>query len=187
GGINSCFVLPEHGIFPNNGRAVLLFRQLLDISRNSPHSVMYMNYALGLLFMEISQLFYQENTKPPVTGKANAKMENIIEWIRINYQKKLSLPHIAKIFEYNPDYLSTAFRKYTGLPIMKYITLAKINEAKCLLLNTRKSVKEITFMLNFSEEKVFTKCFKNLEHVSPYKYRTAFSRAKLVKGHTKKR
>ncbi|MDR1972710.1 MAG: AraC family transcriptional regulator [Treponema sp.] len=108
-------------------------------------------------------------------------MEKIIEWIRVNYNLKMGMEKIAKIFFYNPDYLSTAFRKYTGYPLMKYITMVRISNAKKMLLNTSEGIKEIAYKVGFDDEKVFMKRFKQLEGISPTTYRNAFSRTKIVR------
>jgi YesN/AraC family two-component response regulator len=113
-------------------------------------------------------------------------MEKLTEWVRINYNKQLNLFRIAKQFHYNPDYLSTAFKKHTGVPLMKYITMSRIEAAKKELLNTHLSIKEIAFKIGFSDEKNFIKRFKLFEGVTATTYRNAFNKTKLVRGNSKK-
>ncbi|MDR3147838.1 MAG: helix-turn-helix transcriptional regulator [Treponema sp.] len=145
---------------------------------------MYANYAVSMLAMEITE----ESVQGYISSKrdTNHTMEKLLEWIRINYNKPLDLFRIAKQFSYNPDYLSTAFRKYTGIPLMKYIAAFRIEEAKKELLNTQFSVKEIAFRTGFSDEKNFIKRFKQSEGITASGYRNAFSKIKLVRGNTKK-
>jgi YesN/AraC family two-component response regulator len=108
-------------------------------------------------------------------------MEKIIEWIRVNYNLRIGIREIARSFFYNPDYLSTAFRRYTGCPLMRYITMVRISNAKNLLLNTSEGIKEIAYKVGFDDERAFMKRFKQLEDVSPTTYRNAFSRVKIVR------
>jgi YesN/AraC family two-component response regulator len=91
------------------------------------------------------------------------------------------MEEIAKRFSYNPDYLSTAFRKYTGYPLMKYITMVRISNAKKMLLNSGDGIKEIAYKVGFDDEKAFMKRFKQLEDITPTTYRNAFNRIKIVK------
>jgi YesN/AraC family two-component response regulator len=145
---------------------------------------MYANYALSMFTLEITEEFlrgYSSSKK-----SANHVMEKLLEWIRINSNKPLDLFRIAKQFNYNPDYLSTAFRKYTGTSLMKYITMFRIETAKKELLNTQFSIKEIAFRNGFNDEKNFIKRFKQLEGITATAYRNAFSKIKLVRGSTKK-
>jgi AraC-like DNA-binding protein len=174
------YTLPEFGEISSSGRAILIFRQLLDVARADCYSERLPNYALSLLAMEISQEFietrFQEKNR-----ELNPKMEKVIEWIRVNYNLRMSMEGIARNFLYNPDYLSTAFRKYTGWPLMKYITMVRIANAKKLLLNTGEGIKEIAYKVGFGDEKTFMKRFKQFEDVTPSTYRNAFSRVKIVR------
>jgi AraC-like DNA-binding protein len=178
--LSEYYTLPEYGRISSDGRAILIFRQLLDLARNNCYSERLPDYALSLLAMEISQEFIESHFQKK-NRDLNPKMEKVIEWIRVNYNLRVNMQEIARIFFYNPDYLSTAFRRYTGYPLMKYIAMARIANAKKLLLNTSDGIKEIAYKVGFDDEKAFMKRFKQLEDVSPTTYRNAFSRAKIVK------
>ncbi|MDR0583391.1 MAG: AraC family transcriptional regulator, partial [Treponema sp.] len=173
-------ILPEFGDISANGRATLIFRQLLDLARNDHYSDMLPNYALSLLAMEISQEFIESHFRKNIK-QSNPKMEKIIEWIRVNYNRRFTLDMIAKKFFYNSDYLSTAFKRYTGFPLMKYVNMVRISNAKRLLLESPDGIKEIAWEVGFEDEKVFLKRFKRQENITPSTYRNAFNRAKIVK------
>jgi AraC-like DNA-binding protein len=174
------YVLPEYGEILSNGRAILLFHQLLDIARKDCYSGQFPNYALSLLAMEISQEFVEVHIQDRGRER-KPKMEKIIEWIRVNYNVRTSLEEIARIFSYNPDYLSTAFRRYTGYSLMKYISKVRIMNAKKMLLNTGDEIKQIAYKVGFDDEKAFMKRFKQFEDITPTTYRNAFNRVKIVR------
>ncbi|GHU72679.1 hypothetical protein FACS189450_10910 [Spirochaetia bacterium] len=178
--ISDYYFLPEYGAVTPDGRAILMFRQLLDMGRSESYTRMIPNAALSLLALEISQelIAAHFNNKK---RDFNPRMEKIIEWIRVNYNASIDLDTIAHIFTYNPDYLSTAFRKYTGYPLMKYIAMVQIANAKKLLLNSSVGIKEIAYQVGFDDEKAFMKRFKQLEDITPTTYRNAFSRTKIVR------
>ena len=180
GHFSQYYILPEYGDLSANGRAVLIFRQLLDLARKDCYSAMLPNCALSLLCLEISQEFVESHFQRH-SRELKPKMEKIIEWIRVNYNLRFTLEELARIFTYNPDYLSTAFRRYTGMPLMRYISMVRIANAKKLLLNTGGSVKEIAGQVGFDDEKTFMKRFKQLEDITPSTYRNAFNRTKIVK------
>jgi AraC-like DNA-binding protein len=178
--ISRYYILPEYGNISAKGRATLIFRQLLDLARNDHYSDMLPNYALSLLAMEISQEFIESYFQKSIK-QSNPKLEKIIEWIRVNYNRRFTLAMIAKRFLYNPDYLSTVFKKYTGLPLMKYVNMVRISNAKRLLLENSECIKEIAWEVGFEDEKVFLKRFKQQENITPTTYRNAFNRTKIVK------
>jgi YesN/AraC family two-component response regulator len=175
------YILPEHGEISTSGRTVIIFRQLLDLTRDNCYSENLANCALSLLAMEITQEYIVNNFYHHTQKQLNQRLESIIEWIRINYNRKLTAQEIAQSFNYNPDYLSAAFRKYIKLPLMQYIYAVRIANAKRLLLNTDAYIKEIAYKTGFSNEKSFMKHFKKQEDTTPTAYRNAFSRLKIVK------
>ena len=174
------YILPEYGDISSNGRAVLIFRQLLDLARKDCYSEMLPNYALSLLAMEISQEFIEFYFQKK-NSEVSPKMEKIIEWLRVNFNRRFGMDEIAKNFSYNADYLSTAFRRYTGIPLMKYINMIRISNAKNQLLNTTDGIKEIAWRVGFEDEKSFMKRFKQFEGITPTTYRNAFHRSKILR------
>jgi AraC-like DNA-binding protein len=175
------YVLPEYGNLADNGRAIQIFRQLLDIARGNHYSGQLPNYALSLLAMEISNEFIEQNFSSFTDKEINPNMEKVIEWIRVNYNLHVTLEKMARTFNYSHTYLTVAFHKYSGISLMKYITKVRIENAKKSLLQTSEGINEIAWKTGFSDEKVFMKRFKQLEGMTPTKYRNAFSRTKVVK------
>jgi hypothetical protein len=91
------YTLPETGRISSDGRAILIFRQLLDLARNNCYSERLPNYALSLLALEISQEFIETHFQDK-NRELNPKMEKIIEWIRVNYNSRVNMQKIARIF-----------------------------------------------------------------------------------------
>ncbi|MDR3341483.1 MAG: AraC family ligand binding domain-containing protein [Treponema sp.] len=120
------YILPEFGEISTNGRAILIYRQLLDLARNNCYSEKLVNYTLSVLALEISQEYIERFHFNKKNKKLKPNMEKIIEWARINYCLHLPLSKIAHRFNYNPKYLSLSFREYTGMPLMRYITAIRI-------------------------------------------------------------
>jgi AraC-like DNA-binding protein len=175
------YILPEYGDIADNGKTIFIFRQLLDYARSKCYSENLPNYALSLLAMEISQEFIDRFIVQMAKDEINPHIERVVEWVRINYNRNYTLKKIASIFNYNPNYLSNAFRNYKQIPLMKYIAIAKINKAKELLVGTTFTIKEIAWQVGFSDEKTFMKRFKLIENLSPTHFRNAYSRVKLVR------
>ncbi|MDR0584399.1 MAG: AraC family transcriptional regulator [Treponema sp.] len=167
-----------NGVLSENHRAFLIFKQLLDLSRSDYYTEKLPDFALSLLALEISQEYIENNR---MSKSINPKMEKVIEWVRINYNLNRSLSDIARVFKCNPDYLSYTFHHYTGYPLMKYIAMIRVSNAKKLLLETDLTIKEIGYRVGYADEKEFMKRFKLMEEVTPKTYRNAFPRTKLVK------
>jgi len=173
--ISDNFIIPEVGELVQGARAILLFRQLLDASRRKSHSEYLSHYALSLLAMEISTDFISGYNVDRVTSTYK-NIAEIMEWIRINYSNNLSCVRVAEAFDYNPNYLSNAFKKYAGVSLIGYINRTKLNVAKKLLLGTNDPINAIAYAAGYKDEKYFMKVFKQQEGVTPSQYRSAFYR-----------
>jgi AraC-like DNA-binding protein len=179
---SNVYILPEYGSISSADRTSLIFRQLLDLANKRSYSKYLTNYALSLLAMEISQDFIDnmilQNEK---LTDINYKIIEIINWININHNSNPSIKKIAEIFNYNPDYLSLAFKKFTGLSLLKYINKTRISASKQLLLNSSFSIKEIAKQVGFNDDKHYMKLFKKFEDVTPTQYKNAYFRKNLNK------
>lgn len=171
------YVIPEYGVISFHKKVPLLFNQLLDLSRHEKlYSSYITNYAISLLVMEISQEFFDKYNK---TRQIPPKVINIMEWIQSNYYKPLTVNSIASEFGYNPDYLSTLFRKSTNKSLIHYINRTRIDIAKSLLVTYDISIKEATYSCGFTDEKYFMKTFKKFENMTPTEYKKAFAQKKI--------
>jgi YesN/AraC family two-component response regulator len=94
---------------------------------------------------------------------------------RSKNQKFLSVKEIAKVLRYNPDYLSSEYKKRTGVPLKQYINKVRVAMAKNLLVYDGLSVKEAAYTSGFKDAKYFAKVFKHLEKITPIEYKKKFS------------
>lgn len=179
---NSCFLLPEHGRLSLEKRSILLFVQLLDISKRSNYQINWnCRYALNLLLMEFTSEFLQ--TSNIAEGKIPSQVRNIIEYIRTHYDEPLSVETLAAQYNYHPTYLTTLIKKYTGYPVSSYINRTRIAVAKNILcVRDTLTIQEIASMCGFTDEKYFMRLFKKLEGITPSQYRNAFFIKKINKN-----
>ena len=69
------------------------------------------------------------------------------------------------------NYISRLFKAETGVNIIYYINLMKLEHAKELLADSDENVKSIAMMLGFDEPSYFNKLFNKTYGVSPTEYR----------------
>lgn len=170
----SYYIIPEYGEISLTQRAPLLFNQLLELSRNENlYFTQSIDYALSLLVMEISQEYIEVNYN--IKNNIPPKIAKVMEWIKENYYRDITIKEIAKEFGYNQDYLASVFRKATGCTIIQYINNTRINIAKSLITNYDVSIKEAAYTCGFMDEKYFMKIFKRMEGMTPSQYKNAFS------------
>ena len=177
---NDHFVLPEKGTLSPEKRTLLLFSQLLDISkRDNFRQTWRCHYSLNLLLAEFTEEFMSENDL--FDNRLPGNVKAIIEWIRVHYEEPLTVASLAEHFNYHPTYLTALIKQHTGHTVSYYITLYRINAAKNLLTAPPPKIttKSIAYMCGFRDEKYFLRIFKKMEGMTPSQYRNAFSEKKL--------
>ena len=78
---------------------------------------------------------------------------------------------LAERLGYTPHYFTRLFKAETGFTVKDFILRTKIDEAKCLLINTEMSVLNISESLKFSSQSYFTHQFERVEGMTPSQFR----------------
>ncbi len=83
----------------------------------------------------------------------------------------LSLRYLADELNINSSYLSSLFKKETGMTVTAYIIRQRINYAKHLLENTRLQIQTVAQYCGLGDVHYFSKLFKKETGVTPREFR----------------
>lgn len=114
-----------------------------------------------LLFSEMNKFF---------VGTSNSLIKNMCGYIINNIEQEINLQTISEEFFVNKKYLSTIFKKETGMNFIDYITFVKIERAKMILRDNTMKVYEAAAMLGYSDTEYFSRVFKAKTGTSPTDY-----------------
>ena len=95
----------------------------------------------------------------------------VIDYINEHYTEDISSASLSRQFGHDEAYFCRKFKKHTGLTIMKYIQILRIEKARMLLTETEQAVLDIAASCGFSDTAYFNKCFKNIYRVTPTQMR----------------
>jgi YesN/AraC family two-component response regulator len=101
---------------------------------------------------------------------------NIMRYLNENITQRLSLSLLSRIFFFNPEYLSSVFKKEVGISITKYINQQKARESVFYLSHSLMSVNEIAEFYHFCNASYYIKVFRQYFHQTPLEYRSALSK-----------
>ncbi len=93
-----------------------------------------------------------------------------IEYIRKNFREEISLTDIANYTGVNSSYLSRKFKKDCGKGVIEFLNSFRIEQAKMLMENGCKKVKEIAIEVGFYNYNYFFKVFKDNQGMTPLEY-----------------
>ncbi|TYP78247.1 helix-turn-helix domain-containing protein [Paenibacillus methanolicus] len=127
---------------------------------------------------EIERILIEEAIQPMVRvmkEKTNRQFRSLSDQVaaivREEYDKELSLELIADRLHYNPNYLSSIFRKEFGITFSEYLMNYRLDMAKKWLIETELSVKDIAERLQYQNPQNFIRSFRKKENVTPGAYR----------------
>ncbi|MCI7767825.1 MAG: AraC family transcriptional regulator [Oscillospiraceae bacterium] len=100
-----------------------------------------------------------------------------MEYIFHHRTARLTAKELADILQINRSYLSTLFKKETGIGISEFIRREKIKAAENMLKFSDYSYSEIGEYFGFASQSHFTECFKKETGMTPKEYRKRFSQS----------
>jgi len=147
------------------------FKQMLDTRNITKAREVRL---LGLLHLFLSQLI-EENGQEPVNKAGSNKIEQyvkkIVEYIEINYSRKISIKEIANFVNLDRSYMGLIFKKYFNVSPQEYLIHFRINKACSLMKDPNLTIGDISRSVGYDDPLLFSKTFKKIKGVSPSIYR----------------
>ena len=99
------------------------------------------------------------------------RINDLIEFVQKNIDQKLTLVDLAQVAGYSPFHIHRIFRAYVGETLGSFIQRLRMGKAIESLINSKKSITEITFQSGYQTPAAFTKAFKQIFLVTPSQVR----------------
>ncbi len=127
---------------------------------------------LGVFFELLSRIL--PRLKKDSTTSSDKQMEQIIEYLNMNSEQKISISHLAEMCNMSVPNLYVRFSKYTSMSPIEYKNAISVRRAMRLLKgNSSLSIEKISEMLGFDSSSYFRRVFKKFTGVSPREYRNS--------------
>ncbi len=94
-----------------------------------------------------------------------------VDYIRQNYQNKITLDEVAAYVYLSPSYFSKIFKDEMELNFNAYLNKIRIEKSKQFLLSEKIKLVDVAGMVGFEDQSYFSKVFKKLTGVTPGKFR----------------
>jgi AraC-like DNA-binding protein len=182
---NASLILPEFGKVKNYERINRLFDDLIETSHSSN---LYRNTVCDLITTQILcelSSSYQLGKLSDLGTHQRLIAVNVINYIHANAASVGTVAQTAELFNYNPEYLTTIIRQYSGLSLLDHIHRAKIEEAQKLLMYTDFQISEIVEMIGMTDQRYFSRFFKKITGMTPTGYRNSYNRGGIDKSNEK--
>ena len=102
-------------------------------------------------------------------------IREIKKYIEENYMEEISLGQLAELVDMNASYLSSVFKKETGMTYSEYLILCRVKQASRLLVETNLSIGESAHQSGYQDARYFSKQFSKQVGLKPSEYRKLYS------------
>jgi AraC family transcriptional regulator len=133
---------------------------------------LYADSAANLLAVHL--LRFYANKKPKFAeyadGLSKTSLQQVIEYIRANLDRDLSLEKLAELVQMSTFYFARLFKQSTGVTPHQYVIHCRLEQAKNLLISENASIIEICQKVGFQSQSHFTQLFRKYTGLTPKKY-----------------
>lgn len=112
--------------------------------------------------------------------KFDARKHEIVEYIRLNFDRQISLEDLAKHLYLSYAYLSKYIKRQFGMGFAEYLNSVRLNFAVSQLLHSDQPVVRIAMESGFSSSAALNKAFREKYGMTPTEYRKRWANKKDV-------
>ena len=106
-----------------------------------------------------------------VSKKSEVRINKVCLFIQNNFQNKIYLKEVADLIYLTESNFCKFFKKATGKTYSDYVNEIRINEASRLLIQTDKTISQISFECGFETLSYFNRVFLSKKGITPSVYR----------------
>jgi len=154
-----------------------MMREMFDLSLKNSELV---DLKLSLRISELLTLMIEEKQSDRKTQRTlhKADIECARAFIDAQYNQAIDITTIAKSVSISKYYFIKLFKELLGQTPYDYLTEVRINTSKRLLLETERSISEVSKEVGYQDQNNFIKLFKKRTGLTPLKFRNK-ARAQL--------
>jgi AraC-like DNA-binding protein len=149
-----------------------LISKIIELSEtNGVEKILKLISILDILSKKEIRLIAPNTFHNVVSKKSEVRINKVCLFIQNNFQNKIYLKEVADLIYLTESNFCKFFKKATGKTYSDYLNETRINEASRLLIQTDKTVSQISFECGFDTLSYFNRVFLNKKFLTPSKYR----------------
>lgn len=128
---------------------------------------------MGLLYMFLSELI-SVSDEHEVKRVDNRYIQRAIEFIELNYNKKIQISNISSMLCLERKYFSKLFKEKTSFTPQEFLLRFRMKKACTLLANSEMPISKVATNVGYKDPFLFSKTFKKYNGFSPREYRKVY-------------
>lgn len=163
----------DNPIFNDNGNDFIsnCFHQMMEAKKFLKGREIRL---LGVLYLFLSQLIEQngnDRLNVSATSKKEDYIKKVIEYIEMNYSRKMSISEMARHISLDRSYLGSIFKVQLDTSLQDFLINYRIEKACELMKNEVLSIGDISRSVGYDDPLLFSKLFRKNKGMPPREYR----------------
>lgn len=109
-------------------------------------------------------------------SKKSSLVKDICTYVVNNLESKINMCKISEALFLTKNYIGDIFKQETGITVVEYITMVKMERAKQLIKDENLRSYEIAHILGYNNAEYFGKLFKKYTGLSPVEFKHTLSK-----------
>jgi AraC family transcriptional regulator len=170
----SSIELIEHWNLMDRHIMAVLLAMTADLEEGSPAGKLYGESLANALAVYLLRRYSARRLEPPVYrgGLPGYRLKRVIEHIEEHLAADLSLRELAAVAGMSAHHFAEMFRRSTGRSPHQYVLLQRIERAKQLLRDPKRSVIDAGLDAGFSNQSHFCRVFRKFVGETPSTFRS---------------
>ena len=122
----------------------------------------------GAMLMIMSRFI--RRARPRVWTR-DERMKRVLEYIHAHISENIDAGRLSDIANVTKSYFIRLFKHEFAVSPVQYVNNKKIERAQLLLFTTDNTVKEVAYLLGFSDQNYFIRLFRKITGTTPQEYR----------------
>lgn len=153
----------------------------LSSKENGFMSVMeFLNIMYELSIDEQSRILCSSTFVNQDESSESRRIQKVMNFLHANYQKEIRLADVAAHINMSEVSFSRFMKKRTGKNYIEYLNDLRLGFASRFLVDTTKSVAEISFECGFNNLSNFNRIFKKRKGMTPKAFRENYSKMRIL-------
>lgn len=147
------------------------FEEMIQATNSEKSSDLRLQSLLYLFLATIIDEAVLDQSLEETKTNKSIYINKAIDFIHINYSRKIRVSEVAKFIGLDRKYISKLFKDIVGVTIQDYLISFRINKAKEMMKDKKLSIGDISRSVGYDNPLIFSKIFKKVNGMSPSKYR----------------
>lgn len=120
---------------------------------------------------EIIEFYQYMIVEKKVATATHHTVNKVVEYIDKEIELPMTVEGLAQKFEVSTSHLSRIFREHTGITLVEYINMKKVEESQYHLRFSEEKISDISNYFNFCNQSYYTRIFKKYTGETPRRFR----------------